>query len=63
MAMSAEHMSKFAAFHRQWWRLHMSEKCSSGTINSTQTNKNKETCNIGRTESVYVIMVVSPILH
>ena len=38
MAMSAEHRSKFAALHRQWWRLHMSEKFSSGTINSKQTN-------------------------
>ena len=26
MAMSAEHRSNFAALHRQWWRLHMSEK-------------------------------------
>ena len=25
MAMSVEHRSKFAALHRQWWRLHMSE--------------------------------------
>ena len=33
MAMSAEHRSKFAALLRQWWRLHMSEKFSSGTIN------------------------------
>ena len=32
MAISAEHGSKFAALHRQWWRLHMSEKFSSGTI-------------------------------
>ena len=32
MAISAEHRSKFAAIHRQWWRLHMSEKFSSGTI-------------------------------
>ena len=39
MAMSAEHRSKFAALHRQWWRLHMSEKFSSGTINSKQPNK------------------------
>ena len=31
MAMSAEHRSKFVALHRQWWRLHMSEKFSSGT--------------------------------
>ena len=28
MAMSAEHRSKFAALHRQWRRLHMSEKFS-----------------------------------
>ena len=39
MAMSAEHRSKFAALHRQWWRLHMSEKFSSGTINFKQTDK------------------------
>ena len=38
MVMSAEHKSKFAAFHRQWWRLHMSEKFSSGMRNSAQTN-------------------------
>ena len=36
--MCAEHWSKFAALYRQWWRLHMSEKFSSGTINSKQTN-------------------------
>ena len=42
MAMSAEHRSKFAALHRQWWRLHMSEKFSSRTINSKQTNKSKK---------------------
>ena len=40
MAMSAEHRSKFAALHRQWWHLHMSEKFSSGTENSKQANKN-----------------------
>ena len=39
MAMSAEHRSKFAALHRQWWRLHMSEKFANGTINPKQTNK------------------------
>ena len=32
MTMSVEYWSKFAAFHRQWGRLHMSEKIfSSGT--------------------------------
>ena len=30
----------FAALHRQWWRLHMSEKFSSGMINPKQTNQN-----------------------
>ena len=30
MAMSAEYRSKFSALQRQWWRLHMSEKISSG---------------------------------
>ena len=39
MAMSAEHRSKFAALHRQLWRLHVSEKFSSGSIHSKQTNK------------------------
>ena len=39
MAMSAEQRSKFAAHHRWWWRLHMSEKFSSVTINPEQTNK------------------------
>ena len=39
MAMSAEHRSKFAALHRQWWRLRMKEKFSSGTLNFTETNK------------------------
>ena len=28
MANTAEHRSKFAAIHRQWWRLHISEKFS-----------------------------------
>ena len=37
MILSAYHRSKFAALHRQWWRLHMSEKFSSGTINSKKT--------------------------
>ena len=37
--MSAEHRSKLAALHWQWWRLHMSEKFSSGTINSTIIKK------------------------
>ena len=36
MATSAEHRSKFVTLHRQWWRLHMSEKFSSGTINPKQ---------------------------
>ena len=31
MAMSAGYRSKFSALHRQWWRLHMSAKLSSGT--------------------------------
>ena len=42
MAMSAEHRSKFAAIHRQWWHLDMSEKFSSGTINSKQTNNTSD---------------------
>ena len=39
MAISADHRSNFAAIHRQWWRLQMSEKFSSGTKNSKQTKK------------------------
>ena len=39
MSMSTEHSSKFVALQRQWWRVHMSEKFSSGTINSAKTNK------------------------
>ena len=35
--MSAKHRYKFAALYRQRWRLHMSEKFSSGTINSKLT--------------------------
>ena len=38
MAMSAEFRSKYTALH-QWWHLQMSEKFSSGTKNSNQTNK------------------------
>ena len=38
MAMSAEHRSIFAALYQQWWRLHMSEKFSSGT-KKTKTKK------------------------
>ena len=41
MAVSAEHRSKFATLHWQWWRLQMSEKFSSGTKNSKQTNKKR----------------------
>ena len=45
MGMSADQRSKFAAFHRQWCRLHMSEKFSSGTKSHKQTNEetNKQT--------------------
>ena len=39
MAISAEHKSKFAALHRYWERLHMTEKFSSGTINPKQTKQ------------------------
>ena len=39
MTMSAENRSKFAALHRQWWCLHMSDILSSGTINSNKQNK------------------------
>ena len=39
MAISTEQRSKFAALHRQWWRLRMSEKLSSWTKNPKQTSK------------------------
>ena len=39
MAISAQHRSKFVALHGQWWRLHMSEKFSSGTEKPKQTNQ------------------------
>ena len=38
MAMSVEHRSKFAALHRQWERLLMSEKFLSGTKTPKETN-------------------------
>ena len=38
MAINAEHRSKFATLHRQWWCLQMSEKFSSRSKNSKQTN-------------------------
>ena len=52
MVKSAEQRSKFATLHRQWWRLLMSWKFSSGTKN-TKTNKqtnrqillHSDTCN------------------
>ena len=37
MVIIAEHRSKLAAIHRQWWRLQMREKFSSGTKNYKQT--------------------------
>ena len=37
-----EHRSKFAALHRQWWRLQMSEKSSSKMKNTKQTNKQQD---------------------
>ena len=40
MAMSAEHRSKFAVLHRQWWRLHISEKFSNGTKKPEKQKKN-----------------------
>ena len=42
MVISAEHRSKFAALHRQWWRLQISEQFLRGTQNpktNKQTNK------------------------
>ena len=49
MAISAEHRSKFATLHRQWWRLQMSEKFSSGMKNSKQTNQHR----IGEVPNAY----------
>ena len=43
MAMSAKQRSKFAALHRQLWRLHIIEKFSSGTITPPPNKKNKQT--------------------
>ena len=43
MAMSAEHRSQFAALHRPWYRLHMSEKFSSGTKNHPPPQKKLHT--------------------
>ena len=42
MAISAKHRSKFAALHRQWCRLDMSEKFSTGTKNPKQTKTDPE---------------------
>ena len=42
MTMSAEYRSKFAALHRQWWRLHMSEKILEWD-NKPKTNKQNKT--------------------
>ena len=42
MAMSAEHRSKFAVLHRQWWRLHMREIFTSGTTPSPPKKKTKQ---------------------
>ena len=45
MSINAAHRGKFAALHRQWWRLHMSKKFQSWTKNSKQTNNlAKEHC-------------------
>ena len=38
MAMRAEHRSKYAALHRESWRLHVSNKFSFGTKNPKRTN-------------------------
>ena len=38
---SAEYWSKFAALHRQWWRLHMSENYRVGRKTQKQTKKYK----------------------
>ena len=49
MAISAEHRSKFAALHWQWWRLQISEKFSpvghlsdSGDLKNDQNKKKKK---------------------
>ena len=38
MDISADNWSKYAAFHRYWWHLQMSEKFS-GEMKKNQTNK------------------------
>ena len=53
MAMSAEHRSNFAALHRQWWRLFMSEKFSSGT-----NTPNKQTDSMAETLSNQAISLL-----
>ena len=52
MAISAEHRSKFAALHQQWWRLQPSEKFSSGTNNSKQTNIKSPVISNGTTATI-----------
>ena len=53
---------KFAAFHREWWRLHMSVKFSSGMINPKQTNKQTKQ-NKKKTEAVVVASQIQNIAH
>ena len=62
MALSAEHRSKFAALHRNWWRLHTSEKFSSGTKNpqtNKQTNKQNKTKPLVRLDSMVLAILNS----
>ena len=64
MAISAEHRSKFAALQRQYWRLHMNEKFSRGSINPLQTNKKTEPQQTLRNNTIrpphpYVVKTVS----
>ena len=63
MAMSADHRSKFAALHRQWCRLHMSEKFSSGTINSKETNKQINSTESTKTYYFFIRRKVSDTLE
>ena len=48
IANTAEHRSKFAAIHRQWWRLHISEKLSTRRNKQTKLFLKKCTLNVLR---------------
>ena len=47
MDISADNWSKYAAFHRYWWHLQMSEKFS-GEMKKNQTNKQTNNTDVNR---------------